>query len=31
MDYNDESDVLLLEEKQCDVSILLWIAQNCSS
>ena len=31
MDYNDEGDVLLLEENQSDVIILLRIAQHCSA
>jgi hypothetical protein len=31
MDYNDKADVLFLEENQDDVSVLFWIAQNCSA
>jgi hypothetical protein len=31
MDYSDEVDVLFVEENQYDVSVLFWIAQNCSA
>ena len=30
MDYNDEADLFFLGGNQSDVSILLWINQNCS-
>jgi hypothetical protein len=31
MDYNGEADVLFLGKNQDDVSVLFWIAQNCSA
>jgi hypothetical protein len=31
MDYSDEADFLLVEENQTEVSVLFWIAQNCSA